>query len=171
LSEQQTTVDALKTALQMEIEGKEFYQRAAHDSRDELGKKLLNALAGEEDIHRLVFLRIFESIRARKGWPATDLQPDGGQHLRTILASGGGLTPPKTVDNELAAVATARTMEGKTYDFYQSRRQQASDPVEKEFYEKLASQEQQHTLLLTDYHEYLVNPAGWFVNKEHPSLD
>jgi rubrerythrin len=173
VSEQQNTIDALKTALQMEIDGKEFYEQAARDSRDDLGKKLLNALAGEEDIHRQVFLRIYEAISAKKGWPDVDLHPDGGRTLRTIFASGTtqGEGRPQTGESELAAVAKARTMEGKTYDFYQRQRQQATNPAEKEFYEKLAAQEQQHTLVLTDYQEYLVNPAGWFVKKERPSLD
>jgi rubrerythrin len=171
--EQQATVKALKTALQMEVEGKAFYEQAARDSRDDLGKKLLSALAGEEDIHRQVFLRIYEAISAKKGWPDSDLRPDGGRHLRSILGSstGKGAARVTTSADELAAVAKARMMEGKTYDFYQHRRQEASDPAEREFYEKLAAQEQQHTLVLADYHEYLVNPAGWFVNKEHPSLD
>ncbi|GAH21770.1 unnamed protein product, partial [marine sediment metagenome] len=26
-------------------------------------------------------------------------------------------------------------------------------------------------LVLLDYYEYLKDPAGWFVRKEHPSLD
>jgi rubrerythrin len=101
------------------------------------------------------------------------LQPDGGRHLRSILGGGtsSGVARVTVSEDELAAVAKARMMEGKTYDFYRQRRQEASDPAEKEFYEKLAAQEQQHTLILSDYHEYLVNPAGWFVNKEHPSLD
>jgi rubrerythrin len=173
VSEQQATENALKTALQMEVEGKAFYEQAARDSRDDLGRKLLSALAGEEDIHRQVFLRIYEAIRTRKGWPGSDLQPDGGRHLRSILGggTGSGVARVTVSEDELAAVAKARMMEGKTYDFYRQRRQEASDPAEKEFYEKLAAQEQQHTLILSDYHEYLVNPAGWFVNKEHPSLD
>ena len=173
MSEQQKTIDALKTALQMEIEGKEFYQLAARDSRDALGRNLLNALAGEEDIHRQVFVRIYEAMQAKQSWPEVDLRPDGGRNLRAIFAAAGsqGDARPQTGDSELAAVQKARTMEGRTYDFYEQRRKQASDPAEKEFYERLCGQEQQHALALADYHEYLVNPAGWFVNKEHPSLD
>ena len=31
--------------------------------------------------------------------------------------------------------------------------------------------EKEHQLVLLDYYEYLKDPAGWFVKKEHPSLD
>jgi len=62
-------------------------------------------------------------------------------------------------------------MEGRTYDFYTQQGQLASEPAEKELYRKLAAQEQAHNLALADYYEYLKNPAGWFVKKEHPSLE
>ncbi len=173
VSEQQNTLDALKAALQMEIDGKEFYTRAAQESRDELGKKLLTALASEEDHHRQVFVRIYEAIRDKKGWPDVDFKPDGGRSLQTIFTGAGNQSEVKlrASENELAAVTKARAMEGRTYDFYHSRKQQASDPAEREFYESLAGQEQQHNLVLADYHEYLINQVGWFVSKEHPSLD
>ena len=51
-SEQDVTLGALQTALQMEIDGKEFYLKASKASKNELGKQLLKKLAGEEDIHR-----------------------------------------------------------------------------------------------------------------------
>ncbi|GAI26187.1 unnamed protein product, partial [marine sediment metagenome] len=40
-----------------------------------------------------------------------------------------------------------------------------------DFYETLAAEEREHHLILLDYYEYLKDPAGWFVKKEHPSLD
>jgi hypothetical protein len=35
----------------------------------------------------------------------------------------------------------------------------------------VAAEEREHHLILLDYYEYLKDPAGWFVKKEHPSLD
>jgi rubrerythrin len=71
----------------------------------------------------------------------------------------------------LEAVQTAREMESKTYDYYQGQLRLATTSAEREFYERLSAQEQQHSLVLADYYEYLHNPAGWFVKKEHPHLD
>ena len=48
-TEQDKTLEALQIAIQMEIDGKEFYLKASRESSNELGKKLLQALAGEED--------------------------------------------------------------------------------------------------------------------------
>jgi rubrerythrin len=167
------TLDALKIAIQMEIDGKEFYTKAASESGNELGKKLLTTLAAEEDIHRKVFIGIFDVIRDRKNWPDVDFHPDSGRGLRTVFAQAIEKTGAKvkSKSSELGAVKTAREMEAKTYDFYLSQRRIATGAAEKEFYDRLSAQEQEHNLILADYYEYLQNPAAWFVKKEHPHLD
>ncbi len=103
----------------------------------------------------------------------TDFQPDGGKRLRTIFARAteemsSGIKPPAT---ELDAIQTAMDMENKTYDFYKSQGGNATYDAERDFYETLAVEEREHRLILLDYYEYLKDPAGWFVWKEHPSLD
>jgi len=173
LDAQAKTLNGLGIAIQMEIDGRDFYQKAASESGNELGKKLLTTLAAEEDTHREVFIGIYEAIRSKKSWPIVDFRPDGGQRLRTVFAQAmeepNSLTPAQAT--ELDAVETARLMESRTYDFYKAQQRQASETAEEEFYESLAAQEQVHNLTLADYQEYLRNPAGWFVKKEHPHLD
>ncbi|TET66283.1 MAG: hypothetical protein E3J40_05575, partial [Dehalococcoidia bacterium] len=85
-TEQDKTLEVLQIAIQMEIDGKEYYLKASQESANELGKKLLQSLAAEEDIHRQKFEEIYDAIRNKKAWPTTDFQPDGGKRLRTIFA-------------------------------------------------------------------------------------
>ena len=173
VTEQDKTLDALKTAIQMEIDGKKFYLKASQESSNELGKKLLESLADEEDIHRQKFGEIYEAIRSKMIWPKTDFKPDGGIRLRTIFArtTEAMSSDFRTQDTELDAVQTAMDMENKTYDFYQTQGKNATYAAEREFYEALAFQEKEHHLILLDYYEFLKDPAAWFVSKEHPSLD
>lgn len=172
-SEQNKTLKALQIAIQMEIDGKEYYLKASQESSNELGKKLLKSLAAEEDVHRQKFQEIYSAIQSKKAWPVSDFQPDGGKKLRTILAKETEEMPStiKPLATELDAVQTAIEMENKTYDFYKSQSKVASYDTERDFYETLASEEREHRLVLLDYYEYLTNPAGWFATKEHPSLD
>ncbi len=172
-TEQDKTLGALQTAIQMEIDGKEFYLKASQASNNELGKKLLQSLATEEDIHRQNFEEIYEAIRSKKTWPKTDFQPDGGRSLRTIFARAlkENDSNIKTMPTELDAVQTAMAMENKTYDFYKSQSKSANYDAERDFYEALAAQESEHHRILLDYYEFLKDPAAWFVQKEHPSLD
>jgi len=173
VTEQDKTLEALQIAIQMEIDGQEYYLKASQESNNELGKKLLESLATEEDIHRQKFEEIYDAIQSKKAWPTTDFQPDGGKRLRTIFAKateemGSNI---KALATELDVVQTAMDMENKTYDFYKSQGKNANYDTEKGFYESLAAEERGHHLILLDYYEYLKDPAGWFVKKEHPSLD
>ena len=173
VTEQDKTLEALQIAIQMEIDGKEYYLKASQESSSELGKKLLASLAAEEGIHRQKFEEIYNAIRNKKTWPTTDFQPDGGKRLRTIFARatedmGSDI---KALATELDVVQTAMDMENRTYDFYKSQGKNTNYDTERDFYEALAAEEKEHHLILLDYYEYLKDPAGWFVSKEHPSLD
>jgi len=172
-TEQEKTLKGLKSAIQMEIDGKEFYLKASRASSNDLGKKLLEKLAGEEDVHRQVFEDIYKSIGEKKGWPGGEFKGDGGKGLRTIFSAAmeeidKGVKP---LAEEIDAVKTAMSMENKTYDFYRERGKKAAYEAEKQFYESLASQEEEHHKVLLDYYEFLKDPAAYFVQMEHPSLD
>ncbi len=173
VTEQDKILAALQIAIQMEVDGKEYYLKASQESSSELGKKLLASLAAEEDIHRQKFEEIYDAIRNKKTWPKTDFQPDGGKRLRTIFARateemGSNI---KTLATELDVIQTAMDMENRGYDFYRSQGGNATHTAERDFYETLAAEEREHHLILLDYYEYLKDPAGWFVTKEHPSLN
>jgi rubrerythrin len=172
-SEQEKTLEGLKIAIQMEIDGKQYYIKASQEISNELGKKLLEKLASEEDYHRQRFEHIYNTIRDKKDWPQTDFQPDGGRSLRTIFARATETmgADAKGADTELAAIKTAMAMENKSFDYYIRRGAAASHEAERDFYYTVAGEEKEHYLILLDYYEYLKDPAGWFSQKEHHSLD
>jgi rubrerythrin len=172
-SEQDKTLKGLQVAIQMEIDGKEYYLKASRESANELGKKLLEKLASEEDLHRQKFEQIYNAIKDKRGWSKTDFQPDGGRTLRTIFARATAEmgSAAKGLKTELDAIETAMGMENKTFDYYTRQGADASHDAEREFYHAVAREEREHYLVLLDYYEYLKDPAAWFVQKEHPSLD
>jgi len=172
-TERGKTLEALQTAIQMEIDGKEYYRKVSQSSNNQLGRELFQNLAAEEDIHRQKFEEIYEVLRSKKAWPRVDFQPDWGKRLMTIFAKaieemGSNVKAPVT---EIDAIQTAMDMENKTYDFYGSQGKDATYGAERDYYQALAAEERGHYLILLDYREYLSDPAGWFVKQEHPSLD
>ena len=173
VAEQNRTLKALQIAIQMEIDGKEYYLKASRQSSNELGRKLMESLATEEDAHRQKVEEIYKAIQSKKAWPTADFQPDGGEKLGTIFAGAteGMVSNIKAPKTELDGVQTAIDMEDKTYDFYKSQERKATYDAERSFYEALAAEEREHYLVLLNYYEYLKDPAGWFVSAEHPSLD
>ncbi|MFH1775159.1 MAG: ferritin family protein [Chloroflexota bacterium] len=173
MTEQDETLKAARIAIQMEIDGKEFYLKAGRSSGNRLGQELFSSLAEAEDMHRQKFEEIYNTVRSKQGWPGVHYEPDGGRTLRTIFARAIGEfgSKIKAAATELDAVQTAMGMENKTYDFYKERAKQATYGAERGYYEAIAGEEKEHYLVLLDYYEYIKDPAAWFVQKEHPTLD
>jgi len=171
--EQDKTIEALKIAVKMEIDGKEFYLKSSQQSSNELGRRLLKSLAVEEDYHRNKFEQIYNSIRVKKSWPIIDFQPDNGQKLRTIFATATEAMGPdiKPAGSELEAVQKAMDMENKSRDFYIEQVKNTTVEEQKTFFEMVAGEEREHHIILMDYYDFLKDPSGWYVRKEHPSLD
>lgn len=172
VAELNRTLEALQFAIQMEIDGKQYYLKISRKSRDEVGKKLLLGLAIAEDVHRQKFESIFETIQLKQAWPSIKLLPPA-KGIRTIFAESLGQIKPgsKGTSTEIAALNKAIDMETRSYDYYKSQSKRYAHGVEIEFYGAVAAEEQVHHLVLLDYKEYLTNPAAWFVKSEHPSLD
>ena len=171
--ERDKALEAIQIAIQMEIDGKGFYQKQGQNFANQPGRDLFRSLAVEEDMHRLKFEGIYNAIRDEKGWPEVSLEPGRGKKITTLFATaaqkaGSGVAADAT---ELDAVTTAIEMETRSYDLYQERVGTAAYDAEREFYRALAAEEREHHLTLLSYYEYLKDPASWFVDKEHPSLD
>ncbi len=172
-TEEDKTLQAVQTAIKMEIDGKEYYIKAGRESGNGLGRQLLQKLAAEEDIHRRKFEQIYDAIRQKKGWPVVTLETDKGQTPRTVFEQAVKKlgSQVKFLASELGAVQKAMEMENKTYDFYKKQAGAANHAAERDFYGALMVQERGHHQVLMDYYDYLKDPAGYFVRTEHPSLD
>ena len=173
MTERDKTLEALHTAVKMEIDGKKYYLKVSQESSNELGQKLFQSLATEEDIHRKKFENIYNAIRDKKAWPVIAPHLDAGKELKTVFSRASeGITPEfEAPASELSAVKAAMEMENKTRDFYENQGHKATYVAEKKFYVALAAEERGHYLALVDYREYLIEPAGWFLKAEHHSLD
>jgi rubrerythrin len=169
-TEQNNIIKAMELAIRMEINGKAFYQRVSTQSNHQLGQQLFLTLASEEDMHRQKFEEIYEAIRSKKSWPVIELPRDKGSTIKTIFEQASRSTV-KSNTSDLEAIIIGIEMEDRSIDLYSDFYREATYPVEKSFYEALIGEEKGHRLALLDYQEYLKDPAGWFVEKEHPSLD
>jgi rubrerythrin len=172
-SEQVKTLEVLQLAVRMEIEGKDFYQEASQKSSNKLARELFQHLANEEDVHRKKFEEIYEALKRGRNWPDVKPPSEKGERLKSLFAEATKAlgSKIKVAESELEAIKVAMDMEIKSYNFYHSRSEQSNLPVEKRFYEALAGEEREHHLALFDSYEYLSDPAGWFTQKEHWSLD
>jgi rubrerythrin len=172
-NEQARTLEVLRLAVQMEVDGKEFYQKASRKSNNKLAKELFHQLANEEDVHRKKFEEIYKALKRGRKWPDVEPQLEKGKKIKSLFSEATRTLGSKfkVAESELEAIRTAMDMEVRSYNLYHSRSKETSLPVEKHFYETLAGEERGHHLALVGSYEYLSDPAGWFTQKEHWSLD
>ena len=170
---QARTVEVLQLTVQMETDGKEFYQKASRKSSNKLAKELFHQLANEEDIHRKKFEEIYKALKRGRNWPNVEPPFEKGKKIKSLFAEATKALGSKfkVAESEIEAIKTAMDMEIRSYNLYQTRSAESPLPVEKQFYKTLAGEERGHHLALLDSFEYLSDPAAWFTKREHWSLD
>lgn len=173
MNEHTKTMEALRIAIQMEVDGKEYYENAVRMSSNEEEKELFRWLAAEEDRHQEQFRRIYEAIRESNSWPEANIEISGRKKIAPLFVRATNKTDVKAkpFPDELDAVVEAMDMEEKTRSAYQERLEKASSDAERSFYDSLIAEERGHYLALVDYMEYLTDPMSWLEKKERHSLD
>jgi len=170
---QKAIIDALKFALQMEIDGKKFYTLVARESTNRVGRDLYSWLAEQEGLHYKRFEEIYSAITSESAWPAASVNPGKPVKLGTLFSGliNEAAKPAGTGAAEIGSADKAIEMEIKSRDYYRQRAGEASSDTEKKFFKAISAEEQGHYLALVDYREYITDPDGWFTRTEHHLLE
>jgi rubrerythrin len=152
-------VVALRMAIQTEIDGYEFYTRAAEQSNHPRTKTLFQTVAQDEIGHRQ-WLEAQEASLRRDGlWLAERIE----QLPKTNVAVEGlpifsqdHIIDITTHTSELTALRTAVLIEQDAVSFYQRAADQTDDPAGKKMYRFLADFEREHRRLLEQEYNFLM---------------
>jgi rubrerythrin len=134
---------ALEEAIRLESDGRDFYEELASRLKNPFAKKLFSALAKEEVDHIDRVRAIYEKLKGAPGWPS----------VASMIAKRSGVLNIflKEDLNTLSIDATtseaaqkALEMEIKGLAFYQKRVAKATCAAEKEFFEALVVEEEEH---------------------------
>ena len=60
--------DAIKTAIQMEKDGYNFYKKAAAQTSSKLGQSIFESLSQDELLHLDIFQKLFEDKMGKNEW-------------------------------------------------------------------------------------------------------
>ena len=168
------SLEMLTTALEMEKEGKAFYEKAVSTCQNEFGREIFRMLMKEEFIHMDRILKIYDSLKAGEAWSEDwkSIKPDH-KDLRLLFkelaaAHGTKITPTMS---DLEALDVGVDFELRAISFYQEHLAKATDSLEREFLEEMVAEEKTHHATLSDMKLYLSDPAAWFLEQEHPGLD
>ncbi len=157
--------NAVKEAIKMEINGRDFYNHAAEVTHNELGKKMFQKLAQEEIKHIETFSRLISSILKGENWKSyiRDDELKGKSQLVEELASRMKHAEGKS---EIEALSIAMELEEKGIEFYKKSAGEVDDPQAREIFKKMCEEEKFHYDMLQAQHDSLTNSGFWFDSAE-----
>jgi rubrerythrin len=168
------TMQMLSTALGLEEKGKGFYSKAVSTCHNAVGKEIFRMLMKDEVVHMDRIRTIYKQLEGGESWSDEwkSIQPDHeelGTLFREIASAHG--QEVTTDASDLEAIDVGIDFEMRAVTFYQEHLEQATDPLEREFIEKMIAEEKSHHAALSDMKLYLSDPAAWFGEQERLGLD
>ncbi len=142
---QKKVAEALRQAIQAEVEGQHFYRMAATSTDDPKGKKVFAKLASDEALHE-GWLRAHHESFVKNGVPAPGVkieQPDdmGGS---SPIFSDAIKARIRSAHFEMTALSVGVQLEMSAVKFYRQAAQEATDPLIREFFRELERWETLH---------------------------
>jgi rubrerythrin len=171
--EEKENLNALKVALDNEMQEREFYLKNAERTKNPIGKAMFNQIAEEELEHYERLKELHERWKRNETWPETVPLKVNDTIVKDVLKDSVKQVDamPEKDDDDLKAIRIAIDFESKGASRYAKLREDVSDPKEKEFFNLLANIEHEHYVSLKDTEEYLTDPASWYTKTERHGLD
>jgi rubrerythrin len=172
-SKTEERIKALEVALNNESRERDFYLKHKERTTNNLGKLMFASIASDEDEHYRRILELQKKLSKEGKWPETIPLTVKGTEVKSIIKNLVDSVDPKSKADmdDMEAVRIAIDFETKGEIFYGNLGKSVENPVEKKFYELLASIEREHRLSLEDTYEYFKDPAGWYRIKERHHID
>lgn len=156
---------AIKEAIRLEINGRNFFNHASAITHNELGKKMFQRLAEEEVKHLKAFSDLFTKILQEKDWK---------KHIRDEELKGQSALIEKLAErmtgakgkSEIEALSIGMELEERAVQFFQKAAEEVDDPVAKDIFKQISEEEKFHYDLLQAQHDSLTNSGFWLDSAE-----
>ncbi|MGD2295943.1 MAG: ferritin family protein [Candidatus Aminicenantes bacterium] len=157
--------NAIKEAIRLEINGRNFFNHAAEITHNEHGKKMFKKLASEEVKHIEVFSKLFTQILKEADWKkyVRDEELKGESVLIEKLKARMKGAEGKS---ETQALSIGMELEENAVRFFQKAAEEVDDPVAKEIFRNISEEEKFHYDLLQAQHDSLTNSGFWLDSAE-----
>ena len=169
---QEYMLQALKDAVQMELEGRQFYLEAAKKVENPGVRQIFEYLAESEKYHIEKFNEIYRSLEKDPTWtvPIAAFTPPKHEPYICVLAMTQADQETGGKD-DLQALRSALKMEECGIDYYTKLARETNNPLARRFFMSVAHEERGHFLTLMDMHNYLTLPEDWFYVQQMSNVD
>ena len=161
----------IKTAIKMEKNGIDFYDKAEEKTSYPLAKKMFLSFAEDEKRHLTVLKEILTDLKFSDFDRFFAEKPR--QKIENIFRKVKNEIKERITANpdELEALKIGMDMELESVEFYQTALEKSEDNLQKAFLRRLVEEEKEHLQLLQNTHSYLKNSGDWFLWEEKALLD
>jgi len=160
-------MDIYTYAMQMEKDGRKYYNDMAQKTGNPGFKSILKMMADAEAKHYNVLLTMQKNEKAE-----FDTDTEIFTHAKNVF------TKMKEEGKELNSEASeidlyqkALEIEKESHKFYTEKADEEQDPHKKEIILKIAEEEKDHCVLLSNMIEFVSKPDSWLENAEWYHLD
>ena len=165
---------ALEKAMEVERQGKVFYEEAARRVQDAAGRAVFQNLAKDEVEHIRLLQAEYEQIANDREWMALEeakvCEPQTPLKLFPNQRDAALVIPASAKDVD--ALQLAMDFEEKGFKAYKKAQKETDDPNGKKVFAFLAKQENNHYVFLQKTYDYLTNEGAWyFDDQEFPMFD
>lgn len=154
--------EAIKTAIQLEKDGRQFFEKAAAETKNRLGQKMFRKLAADEVRHLVTFEKMFKTLADPKTWQELLREGPPRERMPFFAEKTQSRSPAEKGAGELSALRQALEVERKAIDFFKDVAERAGDSEAKRIFELIAQEEVFHYDLIQAQIDSVTNAGFWF---------
>jgi rubrerythrin len=163
--------DVFDFAMQMEQDGRDYYEEMASKTKIPALKKILTGLADDERRH----YQIFKNLREQHSDQVSQLS----EKSTTIMSDAknifeqlsGDEVEVDTAGDAIEVWEHAQKIEKKSEDFYREKAGVVPDKTAKDLLNKIADEEHKHWALIESVMQFLHRPDRWLEDAEWNHLE
>lgn len=154
-------------AMQMEVDGKNYYEKLAQKTSLEGLKTVFTSLAADEQKHYETFLQL-KAGGAAVAMQETDILARVKNIFEQLPSQSKTL---KRVDEDLAAYQYAMKVEADSFRLYEEAAGKEANPATKKLLLRIAEEEHKHFDILENIYQFVNAPNQYLAWREFSNLD
>ncbi len=163
--------DVFDFAMQMEEDGRDYYEEMASKTKIPALKKILTGLADDERRHYQIFKNLKEQHSDRVSQlseKSTTIMSDAKNIFEQL---SGDEVEVDTAGDAIEVWEHAQEIEKKSEDFYREKAGVVPDKTAKDLLNKIADEEHKHWALIESVMQFLHRPDRWLEDAEWNHLE
>lgn len=156
-------IEVFKKSIELELNGKAFFEHVAEATHNELGKKMFRKLANDEAQHLKVFSDMFTKAVGEDWKKHVDTGKSRDESpIIEALTKRVESAAKAGRSSELEAISIGMELERKAIDFFDGAAKRTSDAKAREVFNRITDEEKSHYDLLQAQYDYVSNSGYWF---------